>query len=903
MNEIVSNLPAEGSDKIIILVEGAPGVGKSTFAWEFCRRWERGEIAQQYDLVLLLRLRDDRISKAKQLKDFIYHSSESVSHSVVAELESTLGVNVLLLLEGYDELPEYCRSNHSIFLKLFKGEILPLATIMITSRPWATCDIPNNHILRHIEIMGFTTSQIKAFFKKSMPPTQAEEVINYINIYPQIGMCMYIPLNCAIVQYVYVESREAGVAMPTTLTELYSLLTRIILLRFLRSRDRSTKFLNNFDELPNDVQGIFWKLCNFAYDSMTGANGQVKLIFTDLPADFNSLGFMDSVFEFYATQRAVASHNFLHLTFQEFLAAVHISNMEQDKRVEHFERSGEGRLRVVLRFLAGLTKLKDLSSAVDLLGTDYLYEEEYYSIDTQVSWVHEARRGELIKSVFGENDTVEFICEDYFDSSALGYCIANSCCKWVLSITRIITEDDVKLLVNEIKGNHCPGGVVVGLNGTFDTSVDMGLSISVEGLNVMFKELRNIHLIQLALKLPDKCSSIIWPKLPSLKYLTLLLDGSMEWELDSLLPHLSLQALTVANTDSINKLTLKDCVAISDHITNSTSLEQLVFEGLDGDLEFPEIGLIKICVALLENKSLSISRLHFGGVPEIKNDAANILSSFLLRNTLGQYFQLTVGCVSATGALQIAKALRHNTKGYSGNKLIFNVCGPKEVICFTELVEEYSEYLMLDQIALSTQLFNEIGDEGVIILSKYLCHDSLMLKLFLYRNRIGKIGAEHLAKALHHNSTLKELCITFNFVGDAGAQALAQALHSNTTLDILNLSCTGIGDGGVEALAEALHLNTNLKGLFLSENVIGNKGSKALAEALCHNSSLEILHLSENPLIGEEGVHFLIRALTVNGSIAKRGLILDSVRCEEYSYLCQEYFKVSHRIHYNPPRY
>ena len=67
INKIAANLPVGDLEKVI-LVEGAPGVGKSTFAWEFCRRWERGKIAQQYDLMLLLRLRDARISQAKTLK-------------------------------------------------------------------------------------------------------------------------------------------------------------------------------------------------------------------------------------------------------------------------------------------------------------------------------------------------------------------------------------------------------------------------------------------------------------------------------------------------------------------------------------------------------------------------------------------------------------------------------------------------------------------------------------------------------------------------------------------------------------------------------------------------------------------------------------------------------------------
>ena len=82
--DIVQDLPPVTASE---LVEGAPGVGKSTFAWEFCRRWERGEIAQQYQLVLLLRLRDERMSSAKSLKDLIYHSSETACQAVIKEME------------------------------------------------------------------------------------------------------------------------------------------------------------------------------------------------------------------------------------------------------------------------------------------------------------------------------------------------------------------------------------------------------------------------------------------------------------------------------------------------------------------------------------------------------------------------------------------------------------------------------------------------------------------------------------------------------------------------------------------------------------------------------------------------------------------------------------------------
>ena len=137
-DDIVRDLPPITSSEKIVLVEGAPGVEKSTFAWEFCRRWERGEIAHQYQLVLLLQLRDERISSAKSLRDLIYHSSETVCQAVVDELESTFGVNTLIILEGFDELPDSQRNRSSVFLQLILGKLLLHATIMITSRSWAT---------------------------------------------------------------------------------------------------------------------------------------------------------------------------------------------------------------------------------------------------------------------------------------------------------------------------------------------------------------------------------------------------------------------------------------------------------------------------------------------------------------------------------------------------------------------------------------------------------------------------------------------------------------------------------------------------------------------------------------------------------------------------------------------
>ena len=201
----------------LILVEGAPGVGKSTFEWEFCRKWERGEIAHQYRLVLLLRLRDEIISKAKSLKDLVYHPFEGVAQAVCTELVQSHDLSALIILEGFDELPDSCRNDQSIFMQLISGKLLPLATVLITSRPWATRVIRQNYgnlISQHIEILGFTSDQITRYIESTLPQDEASDLNAYLERHPQIRSGMYIPLNSAIVVTVYQESQETGCALP-----------------------------------------------------------------------------------------------------------------------------------------------------------------------------------------------------------------------------------------------------------------------------------------------------------------------------------------------------------------------------------------------------------------------------------------------------------------------------------------------------------------------------------------------------------------------------------------------------------------------------------------------------------------------------------------------------------------
>ena len=75
--------PKPGKTLQCVLVEGAPGVGKTTLAWELCKQWGKGKLFQQFAVVILVRLRDQTVQNAQTLSDLVfyrYHREEISQH-------------------------------------------------------------------------------------------------------------------------------------------------------------------------------------------------------------------------------------------------------------------------------------------------------------------------------------------------------------------------------------------------------------------------------------------------------------------------------------------------------------------------------------------------------------------------------------------------------------------------------------------------------------------------------------------------------------------------------------------------------------------------------------------------------------------------------------------------------
>ena len=160
-----------GSLARCVLVQGAPGIGKTTMAWELCRQWGQRNLLKEYSLVILLKLRDRCVQKAANICDLIFHSDCSLQSAVASQISKNEGRETLFLLEGYDELPQDLQEN-SIFAKLIDGDVLPKAGVIVTSRPSA-CDMLrkqcSGQVCQQVQVLGFTEQQIDSYVKTTSP--------------------------------------------------------------------------------------------------------------------------------------------------------------------------------------------------------------------------------------------------------------------------------------------------------------------------------------------------------------------------------------------------------------------------------------------------------------------------------------------------------------------------------------------------------------------------------------------------------------------------------------------------------------------------------------------------------------------------------------------------------------
>ncbi|KAM4603902.1 NACHT, LRR and PYD domains-containing protein 3-like [Polymixia lowei] len=344
ITQIQKKLPRKKSPIKKVMTKGIAGIGKTVAVQNFALHWVEGNLNQYIDFIFVLPFRELNLLKEGEysLLQLLLHFYPELKQ---IDAQKLLNKKVLFIFDGLDEsrFPlDFAasktvsdidqRSTVDVLLtNLIKGNLLPNTLLWITSRPAAASQIPPEYIDQMTEVPGFTDQQKEEYFlKRFTDADQAKEVISRIRGMISFSFMSHIPIFCWITAEVFKRESKQKSRMITTVTELY------IHYLLIQTQQATKKYGENrpgeMDQkeiLESENVAMLLKLAQLAFEQLEEGNilfYEEDLRQCGIDVDKASLfcGLCSEVLkqEYGLYQKKMFS--FVHLSFQEFLAAIYV---------------------------------------------------------------------------------------------------------------------------------------------------------------------------------------------------------------------------------------------------------------------------------------------------------------------------------------------------------------------------------------------------------------------------------------------------------------------------------------------------------------------------------------------------------------------------------------------------
>ncbi|XP_074537554.1 NACHT, LRR and PYD domains-containing protein 3-like [Halichoeres trimaculatus] len=862
-HDIFKVLPGQKGSIRVVLTSGIAGIGKTFTVQKFTLDWAEGLENQDISLVVLLSFRELNLIREKQYSLLkLLHDFHPTLNMVTAQRLALC--KVLFIFDGLDEsrlLLDFQNNEkvsevnqessvNVLFMNLIQGNLLPSALLWITSRPAAANQIPPLYIDRMTEVRGFTDSQKEEYFKKRFSDESVSgRMISHIKASRSLYIMCHIPVFCwitaTVLQHMLTTDPKE---LPKSLTEMYSHFLLIQTKRGTQKYVKGHKVIQQ-EQIETNKE-VLLKMGRLAFENLEKGNimfyqEDLEQCGLDVREALVFSGLCTEIFKRECVLFQKMIYCFVHLSIQEFLAAVYMINSYLNK---------------------------DTEVMVTFLGEDWDQKGTEPGLDTFLSRV-------VDKSLSSNNGHL-----DLFVRFLHGLLLESNhrLLKDLVDLTKSSPESIQQAINNLKKMNaydispdrsinifHC----LMEMN---DHSVHQEIQEYLQSENRSEKKLTKTHCSALAymLQMSDEVLDVLdlkkynssgdgrrrlLPAVRNCRHARLACCGLSEWHCEVLS-----SALT-SNPSHLRELDLSE----NDYLLDSGV--KLLSVGLKSPNCRLEILSLKSCclsesccdslASALKSHSSSLRELDLSNNNYLKDSGVELLSAgFKSPHCRLQTLKLSCCGLSEISCAHLASVMKSNTSQMKELDLSKNKIKDQGVILLSKTLETPHcklTFLRIDRCGLTE-------DCCVPLSSALMSHPSSLRELELSNNDLQDSGVKLLCAGLESpHCRLEALRVRGCWLSDICCPSLASALMSNSSsLKVLDMSDNDLQDSGINLLSSGLGSpHCGLETLRLMGCRITDKGCAALAAALKSNPSyLWELDLRRNNL-KESGVKMMSELL------------------------------------------